>query len=1385
MTVVVGDNEIGEVEHVDDVDKSNNDGEPLPPSPTHVADVGRFESHEEEKKSSGDSAKDECKSSKEDDDANVEDGKDADDADDADDAKDKDDTNDVVTPMKNLRTGVVVTTSANDKTRSTVAPEPSSSAAPRRVMPHLERARAKLREGVARRTLTLTPKEKAFLEELCAASDNVGLLYNTARRLERTHPAEDEDEEQRSVAASSSSVHEAVELVRRTSSFATADSRSSVLTALSRRSGASRVHELLFRAHGDGVAPRAMLDRLSRSERAACSSRSERLNRPPVVRGNGSTLGMSASVRRMRRAQSSLSSSFRGTDVAGSVIDDDEEGNADQTPPPRRERVTPLSPIADHAESPIKSPNRRPNYYFPNKNDDDHNDDDNVNGDGKGETFDLLPSRSNLRPVPSPSAAAPTLSASDLALPTSFPSFNSSNKPPPVRMFDTSRILLRERTVSVLTEASSLGERDDASDFVGGTTPPEGVNHFLFPPSPKRLSSSSLPTTPPTSPSPPRKSTVKKKSGGDEHEIEVALPIIDDDSDERTSDERETANEITTATITATAAAANTTQFLSSPSSSLAPETGEGDSSEKNAATPSLVDEYHEDDDDDEVTANSILTSNEDEVTTNSLLLRNDKGVPLSSIPSSPPQSPRPSLLKVFRYPTTPQPPQPPRPKGARHRRVSSLGNSARGNGRSVVVQTRSVDPEIDDEVGFEVMPSPHRRRRRSSATYDSNGECSDSGLTEMLHASGMSVSDVVATCDGSVVRDSNASSSPSRRSAAAAQRLRSSTTSSSSFSRSSLWSTTTPSNAGQRANHDRNGGHNSTGNGRPSPNVVANASSLWMAPPIPNFSRLGSFEENGVDLVDVVGCHGSGSSLPNLSPGPRGRRSVSDNTSDPNNDTSFSSLTSSCAAPTVTISPPRSPMPLPPDIDDEMIFSRHRRSEFAPLHDRMTNGVPSVFDDDDDDELTRTGSVATAEERFVGAKDDDAEADDRSREENVRRNDIHVDPYEAMTPRASGTHVRRSNDRVESVTHVDRHRGFEEKEKEGVPYLDDHDLDRQHGNGSHVRHYGETVFEEEKEAHNGDNDEMTDFNSLHTNYAERDPYGDDADTIVSWETNADNPDFSAWAALKDEYAFGYGHQETLPFLILGTDADDDSCEPHVLSPPLMESLQSFLPERLSAKNFWLKFSCVRDGYSLRTLLRNVRGSQHTIIAIETTDGRVFGSFTSTPWRRNWGFFGNGECFVWRMRRSRTTPCRSVLAQARLESEIEVHVSSGRNDCYQACKTFMLAIGGGEGEPSPYDHDGAGAGPIPSAPAEPEMGFAFAVTDDLSRGTTCACATFDSPCLTDPGEDRCGFEILNVEAWAFTSFDTEEQAEKNELGKMFIDTDGKSDLDVIGVLLGV
>ena len=85
----------------------------------------------------------------------------------------------------------------------------------------------------------------------------------------------------------------------------------------------------------------------------------------------------------------------------------------------------------------------------------------------------------------------------------------------------------------------------------------------------------------------------------------------------------------------------------------------------------------------------------------------------------------------------------------------------------------------------------------------------------------------------------------------------------------------------------------------------------------------------------------------------------------------------------------------------------------------------------------------------------------------------------------------------------------------------------------------------------------------------------------------------------------------TYLFEIFGTSATDVLSIPYVLSPPLIDSLRHFVPDRLFHNNLWMKYSLIRDGASLSILLRNIRGSQHTLLAIEIMEEDVFRCFAS------------------------------------------------------------------------------------------------------------------------------------------------------------------------------
>ena len=301
----------------------------------------------------------------------------------------------------------------------------------------------------------------------------------------------------------------------------------------------------------------------------------------------------------------------------------------------------------------------------------------------------------------------------------------------------------------------------------------------------------------------------------------------------------------------------------------------------------------------------------------------------------------------------------------------------------------------------------------------------------------------------------------------------------------------------------------------------------------------------------------------------------------------------------------------------------------------------------------------------------------------------------------------------------------------------------------------------------------------------------DDLSSASSWGLSEGGFDhYDAWAVLKDEYAddFGFSYRDGVGenaatqadsdeesdnahlFKIIGTGADDVAAHPHVLSPPLMDSLLNFVPESLADQNFWLRFSLVRDGANLEILKRYVRAAPNTIPAIETTNGDVFGAFTSSPWRQSPSYFGSGQAFLWKMRYNRMTPCHSLFEQAHLESEIDVFFYSGLNDYVQLCTADKIAVGGGELDTTGKEEHGNDLAAAPYVYFEEgeHYGFGIAIADDLLHGTSSPCATFRNPCLVNHSSRGEVFEIVNLEVWSFTPCESVDAAERLEMTKFFV-----------------
>lgn len=250
-------------------------------------------------------------------------------------------------------------------------------------------------------------------------------------------------------------------------------------------------------------------------------------------------------------------------------------------------------------------------------------------------------------------------------------------------------------------------------------------------------------------------------------------------------------------------------------------------------------------------------------------------------------------------------------------------------------------------------------------------------------------------------------------------------------------------------------------------------------------------------------------------------------------------------------------------------------------------------------------------------------------------------------------------------------------------------------------------------------------------------------------------------------------HPTLSPFRILGTSADDVTCHPHILSPPLMESLLAFMPESLQyGYNFWLKYSMARDKPSLLTMLRHCRASVYTILAIETTNGHIFGSFTSEPWRLlSEEFYGSKDSFVWRMRQSRNQPSLSVMEQILAESKIDVFPYTGKNENIQFCSRNFLGLGEGELEDI-------------GASDESHFGNAIRLNASLTTGSTSTSQTFANPSLIHNDKRGEEFMVANVELWGLTPHKSLEGAVRSEMNSLFLEKQRKTkNLNLLEILV--
>ena len=260
---------------------------------------------------------------------------------------------------------------------------------------------------------------------------------------------------------------------------------------------------------------------------------------------------------------------------------------------------------------------------------------------------------------------------------------------------------------------------------------------------------------------------------------------------------------------------------------------------------------------------------------------------------------------------------------------------------------------------------------------------------------------------------------------------------------------------------------------------------------------------------------------------------------------------------------------------------------------------------------------------------------------------------------------------------------------------------------------------------------------------------------------------------------------------IAETDEEVRSPTDNVLTPSLMQQIKHHLPFGRRDDSFWLQYSMVRDGASIGQLLRHVVdcNCRYSVLAVETMDGEIFGSYLSHSWEqaqpKHW--YGGGESFLWttayhdtnesgvtkaghtassiyskppsiremnvgsaknrpsssNRNRNSSSSCSSINRRSATHgdqnfnnekdsTQLHVYHYTFANSYIQLCEHDRLLMGGG----------------FSSADGNQDEGFGLALDGDLLMGSSHQSPTFGNPSLSFVHRDGSPFEIRNIEVWS-------------------------------------
>eukprot|EP00066_Takifugu_rubripes_P003441 XP_003966006.2 PREDICTED: nuclear receptor coactivator 7 isoform X1 [Takifugu rubripes] len=155
------------------------------------------------------------------------------------------------------------------------------------------------------------------------------------------------------------------------------------------------------------------------------------------------------------------------------------------------------------------------------------------------------------------------------------------------------------------------------------------------------------------------------------------------------------------------------------------------------------------------------------------------------------------------------------------------------------------------------------------------------------------------------------------------------------------------------------------------------------------------------------------------------------------------------------------------------------------------------------------------------------------------------------------------------------------------------------------------------------------------------------------------------------------------------------------------KTLAAHMPARTQGYSWQLVYSTAVHGSSLKTLYRKMAGlDSPVLLVIKDMHKKVFGAFSSDPFRVSKSCYGTGETFLFNF-----------------NPDFKVYRWSGKNTYFVSGDLESLQIGGGGG------------------------GFGLWLDADLYHGSSFSCPTFSSPSLSTHKD----FIVQDVEVWTVQS----------------------------------